>query len=548
VAKKNILTQGKKAKAEQFARNNSLTEAESLYASVCKTDPMDVESWAKLAAIRQRLGQHVEAEACARRALLLDPALIFALRTLAATLQSQGKLDQAAKTLETALTRHPASAELMVSLARLREQQGKINEAYTLYHRALDTQPETSYVLAKRAELLEKTGQLVEAEIILEKGMANDPVNPVLNLVAARLDRRAGRDEEAAKKLDNMIGRSMDPDTSAEIHLLLGQTYDRLGYPAKAMPHIREGKQLRAQVSDPEGRGRARFLAKVDAASAWTAPHPDVSEAALPEACPTFLIGFPRSGTTLLEQILDSHPAIQTLEEKPISDVLENAFLDMTGGGADALERLSDDQLGQLRARYWAEVDHLIERQPGALVVDKLPLNIVRAPLLWRIFPQARFILAIRHPCDVTLSCMMQNFGHNDAMAGFTSLESIAEIYTRVMGTWLDHVQRFPLNFHRIRYEDLITHFTTEAHALLDFLGVGWDEAVLDHTRHAQERSIINTPSYHQVTQPIYQHAKYRWKRYETDFVPVMATLWPYIEHFGYREAEKNGAMASEPA
>lgn len=542
MAKKNILTQGKKAKAEQLVLNNRLTEAESLYASVCKTDPTDAESWAKLAAIRQRLNRHVEAESCARRAMLLDPALIFAQRTLAAILQSQGKLEQAAETLEKSLARHPVSSELLIALARIREQQGKPEDAFTLYHRALDTQPESSYVLAKRAELLEKAGRLAEAEAILEKGIAQDPVNPVLNLVAARLDRRAGRDEEAVTKLEKIIGRSMDRDTASEIHLLLGQIHDRLGNPSKAMPYIREGKRLRAQASDPDGRARARFLSKIDIAGAWTAPSHGQSVAISQEECPVFLIGFPRSGTTLLEQILDSHPAIQTLEETPISDVLENTFLEMTGGGADALERLSYDQITILRARYWSEVDRLIKRQPGSLVVDKLPLNIVRAPLLWRVFPQARFILAIRHPCDVTLSCLMQNFGHNDAMAGFTSIESIAEIYNRVMGAWLEQVHRFPLNFQRIRYEDLITQFATEARALLDFLGVGWDEAVLDHTRHAQERSIINTPSYHQVTQPIYQHAKYRWKRYEADFAQVMSTLAPFIEHFGYNEAEEHDA------
>lgn len=96
-----------------------------------------------------------------------------------------------------------------------------------------------------------------------------------------------------------------------------------------------------------------------------------------------------------------------------------------------------------------------------------------------------------------------------------------------------------------MRYEDLITNLEDEARSLLDFLGVGWDDAVLGHTRHARERALINTPSYHQVTQPIYQHARYRWKRYQSAFAPILPTLQPFIQQFGYSEA---GSVAETSA
>jgi hypothetical protein len=328
----------------------------------------------------------------------------------------------------------------------------------------------------------------------------------------------------------------MPQDTHAEIHLLLGQLHDRLGNTGKVLPHLLEGKSRMAQATDPDGSKRIRFLSKCnDARALLNNPLVVYSQVNPPlvEEAPIFLIGFPRSGTTLLEQVLDSHPSLQTLDEKPMADIMERTFLGMAKN--QTLADLSEEQIAALRHAYFNEAARHVERQPGTLLVDKLPLNIIRVPLLWRVFPEARFILAIRHPCDVILSCLMQNFGINDAMIGFTSLESSAEIYAHVMSSWHEYEKKLPLHWQRIRYEDLITDFESEIQNLLDFLGVGWNDAVLEHTQHAQQRGIINTPSYHQVTQPIYQHAKYRWKNYQNEFASAIKILQPFIERFGYQ-------------
>ncbi len=546
MTKQNILTRGKKAQANQLALDGRFEEACTLYQAVSRTDPSDVEVWAKLGATQYRLGRYPDAEASTRRALKLDPHLTFAQHTLALALQGQGKLDDAAALLERALTQQPNSAETITNLARLREQQGRTQEAFELYHRALDLQPDSAYIQAKRAELLEKAGQEEEAEAILARGLAREPGHPVLNLVAARVDRRAGRHAQAVTRLESILNLPAAQESRAEIHLLLGQLHDRLGNTDKALPHLIEGKRRVALATDPKGQSRSRFLDRIETARAWMSDNLATPPSAVTQdEAPIFLVGFPRSGTTLLEQILDSHPRLQTLEEKPMAEVLEQAFLNLTGGGPDALANLSEPQLTHLRQVYWTEAERLLDRQPGTLLVDKLPLNIVRVPLLWRVFPDARFILAIRHPCDVTLSCLMQNFGHNDAMAGLVSLDSIAQIYARVMGSWLDYAARLPLHWHQVRYEDLITNLEDEARSLLDFLGVGWDDAVLGHTRHARERALINTPSYHQVTQPIYQHARYRWKRYQSAFTPILPSLQPFIQQFGYSEI---GSAPESPA
>lgn len=607
MAKKNILTQGKKAKADQLALANRLDEAQVLYDSVCKTDPMDVEAWVKSSVTLRRLGRHADAESCARRAALLSPALAIVHHALAAALQCQGKLDEALAAyrrairlkpdyadahyllgnalmetgqlqeaeanlrralelrplffealsdlgavllmtgqvsaappvLEQALAMRPDSPEVLANLANLLEMDERVEEALALYQRALRARPDSLDVLAKQAELLEKAGRMEMATQALTQGLARDPAHPVLNLVAARLERREERHADGAARLEAVLARPMPENTRGEAQLLLAQLYDRLGRTDEVLGHLTEGKRRTAAAADPEGSGRRRFLDKIDYYQAL-ARHLGPSRLADPvgpeSVSPIFLIGFPRSGTTLLEQILDSHPALRTMEEKPTAAALEQAFFDLTGGGTDALDRLDSEQIATLRHVYWKETARHVSPVEGVRLVDKLPLNTVRVPLLWRIFPEARFILAIRHPCDVTLSCLMQNFGANDAMAGFTSLQSVAEIYARVMGAWREYAEHLPLHWHRIRYEDLVADFEPEARRLVDFLGMEWDDAVLDHTRHAQTRGLINTPSYHQVTQPIYQHARYRWKRYEQDFAPVLATLQPFIQHFGYTD------------
>lgn len=484
-----------------------------------------------------------ETQACLRRAIDLRPGYFEALSDLGAILLMMGRMDEAPAILQRALALRPESPEALANLANLLEMDERVEEALALYQRALRAQPDSLEVLAKQAELLEKTGRLAEAADAIARGLARQPEHPVLNLVAARLERREGNYAEAAARLEDVLSRHLPRDVSGNIHLLLGQLYDRLGQTEKVLGHLVEGKRRTASAADPGGASQLRFMNKIDAAKAWLNDrlvNAAGADPALSVDTPVFLIGFPRSGTTLLEQILDSHPALQTMEEKPAAAAMEQAFLAMTGGGADALSGLNQEQLATLRQAYLDEAARHVKRQPGTLLVDKLPLNTVRVPLLWRVFPEARFILAIRHPCDVTLSCLMQNFGANDAMAGFVSLGGVAEIYSRVMGAWREYAERLPLHWQRIRYEDLVSNFDPEARALLEFLGVGWNDAVLEHTQHAQQRGIINTPSYHQVTQPIYQHARYRWKRYEKEFIPVMEVLRPFIEDYGYSERDMN--------
>ena len=174
---------------------------------------------------------------------------------------------------------------------------------------------------------------------------------------------------------------------------------------------------------------------------------------------------------------------------------------------------------------------------PGRCLVDKLPLNILNLWLIQGLFPAARVIVALRDPRDVCISCFANLFRLEEGLAGFPSLEETARLYAATMALYQQARQTLPLAFHELRYETLLEDFPGEARRLFAFLELPWEEAVLDYGRTARSRSIV-TPSYHQVTQPLYRHAEGRWRHYDAAMAPVLPLLAPFVAAFGYDEAE----------
>jgi hypothetical protein len=202
------------------------------------------------------------------------------------------------------------------------------------------------------------------------------------------------------------------------------------------------------------------------------------------------------------------------------------------------LAALTPEQVKQIRQVYFDAVEQYITRQERSILVDVDPLNICESPLIWRIFPNAKFVLVLRHPYDVCLSCFMQPMTFSTTIGDFFTLDGAATLYAKWMELWRRSVELLPLDCHVIKYENLVSDFEAETRRLLDFVGVEWDDAVLDHAGRAKSSGKIDTPSYHQVVQPIYEHAKYRWQRYRPQIEPIAHTLRPFVEYFGYDDQD----------
>jgi len=183
---------------------------------------------------------------------------------------------------------------------------------------------------------------------------------------------------------------------------------------------------------------------------------------------------------------------------------------------------------------YFEELKKHIEVGKKQILVDKLPLNILQLPLINQVFPNARYIIALRHPLDCVLSCWMQEFKLNPAMANMIELERIVDFYGVAMSILKLCEERYSLDTHRIRYEDLVLDFEGNVSSLLTFLDLKWEEKLRSYQKTALARGKINTPSYSQVIKPLYKTASYRWKNYEEYLEPYKSRLAPWIKEYGY--------------
>ncbi|MEO8748557.1 MAG: sulfotransferase, partial [Rhodanobacter sp.] len=257
---------------------------------------------------------------------------------------------------------------------------------------------------------------------------------------------------------------------------------------------------------------------------------------------PVFVVGFPRSGTTLLEQMLDAHPSLQSMDERPFLNTLANQLENVGLEVPQDLHKLTQRDCDELRKGYVILACGKVSRQWGARLVDKNPLNMSWLPMIHRMFPQAKFIFVLRHPCDVILSCYLQNFRAAPLVAACRSLETLAHAYVAAMENWLHHAALFRPEVFVSRYEDLVADTPAQTGKIAAYLELGEAESMLRFAERAQEKGYIRTPSYTQVTEPISASGVNHWRHYARHFEPVLPILQPVLAHWGYGvEASPHG-------
>lgn len=217
-------------------------------------------------------------------------------------------------------------------------------------------------------------------------------------------------------------------------------------------------------------------------------------------------------------------------------NTLRRAIEALPGGFDKALQNLRAPQRKRLRDIYRRELEKYGADFSKRIIIDKMPLNLVHVPIIAAVFPEAKIILALRHPADSCLSCFMQDFELNSAMMNFTRMATTVQLYDLVMDLWQRCEAHLDLNVQRVRYENLVADLRAEVSPVLEFLGLEWDEAVSDPAAHALARGTIRTPSYSQVTQPIYSSATDRWRRYAPFIADDLPVLEKHIAYFGYAD------------
>ena len=431
-----------------------------------------------------------------------------------------------------------ARFNMAVALKRL----GRFDEAQDTLRDLVARHPDHARGHASLAQQLETTHRRDDARRHAELALALEPGNVVATLAMAALDLRDGLAGDARRRLDELLTSArMSATNEAVARNLMARTLDSEGDTDAAFEQFERAnrillRQYRASFAGDEGvyalPAVRRMRAWLEAGGA-SGPAPETRDES---TRPVFLLGFPRSGTTLLERVLDAHPDIVTLEEQETLIDLHTSYL-ADDGGLARLTHADADALTQLRTRYVARVESLVPDRGARTVVDKLPLNTALLPAIHRVFPDARILFAVRDPRGVVLSCFMQNFTLNAAMAQFLELESTVRYYHAVMSLGLEALDALPIDAHQVRYEAVVDDLEGEARRALEFLGLTWDPGVLRYRDAAPHRR-VRTPSYDQVDRPIYRDAIGRWRRYASRMQAVLPMLGPVASRLGYGEAD----------
>jgi tetratricopeptide (TPR) repeat protein len=549
-------------------------EALPEYQWLCAHEPGNPAHWSNLGNCLCELDREHEALEPLQKAQLLGATEIALHFGLARAYAADSQLELARRHIETAITHDPDDIEFMLLHLRILQAQDcwpealrlaerlqnlplaegqRIDLGYLLFHGQWYDQAiahfsppviDPDLAIDARIGLImayERTNRIIQAEALQatmdESAVCHHPklLDNFLQMQAKMAMRR--KDYPAARALSERIlmAAHADPVLRLGLQFEYAAALDKCGDHDAAMTVLQTAHALRRRLvnrSHPALQDRIQAFTVLEQPAPHWNPAVHIHDA---HADPVFVVGFPRSGTTLLEQLLDAHPELVSFDEQPF---LQNLLGQIGGDDEDVcqlINSLTPEQTASGRSAYFAEVAGVVPTIDRQRAVDKNPLNMVRLPLLQNFFPRSRIILAVRHPCDVVLSCYMQNFRAPAFALTFETLESTAHMYDRVFAHWYAAAAALQLPVLIWKYEDLVANTEGRARVLFDFLQLPWQDSLLAFTERAKDKGVIKTPSYTQVVQPVNARAVGRWLAYEAYFTPaVMAHLTPWIARFGY--------------
>lgn len=560
-------------------------EALETYERLTHLYPEDGVHWRNYAASLRKAGNLEASERAYAIATRLAPDDAELLELYGLVQMDLGKLVEAGETLLAAFGRSPDSPSIRIHAALVCAACRDLR-AEGLLGPWRQWLPLDDYLQSQLVEAHAAQNNLVAALELMEDLSRRRPEERRLRLRLAGLYERMNRIEEAEAELDSVVaeGGDADPDKSVthEIAHLRACFAERRGGYTTARGILertgpRNGHDFAhwfelAHACDRLGDAKATMAALQTAHSIQIAGiksiHPRWFESDrkspliqrdrvtqadyarwptlhAPDAVqsPVFVVGFPRSGTTLLEQMLDAHPRLQSMDERPFFHMLARQLENSTGFQIPRdLGKLSQRDCDELRKGYLIRACGKVPRRWDAQLVDKNPMNIQWFPMIHRLFPSAKYIFALRHPCDVLLSNYMQNFMAGTLGAACADLKTLATSYVETMQYWLHHVELFRPAVFVSRYEDLVAHPLEQAQRIAGHLGLEDAENMLQFDRRAREKAFIGTPSYTQVIEPINNRGIDRWIRYREYFEPVLSILAPMLNYWGYTTEARVGA------
>jgi tetratricopeptide (TPR) repeat protein len=499
--------------AQQYLQNQRYTAAVAAYRKLTQDFPGVAKLWGGLGMAAAGDLDFALAEEAYQRAMELSFADVDLLLTLATSFYRLHRFDLALACQERAVAVNPNSIPARLSLASWFERVRRLDDAWECVEACLKQHPTEPRALRFKAFLLHRKERNAEAETVLRDLLKNEAAVP--------------------------------PPVRADAFHLLGTVLDALGQYAGALEFMAKSNALRRQLSnaaaleqvyDKVTEARRKVVAEMtpdtikrwrEEAAASPAPNPLV-----------FLGGAPRSGTTLLEQILGAHPGILIYDEPQA--FAQELFTPLhplppaRGLTLSALNGLTAQTRNHLMDRYFKSLSRERQENPaGRLMLDKNPSVTMSLPIWLRLFPASKVIIAVRDPRDVVLSSYFQNINPVWANVCFLGLERMAKFYADTMDIWLRLRDLGGFEWIEARYENVVENLEEEGRRVTAFLGLEWDQAQGSFYAAARKK-FVHSPTYDEVTKPVYRRAMGRWEHYAGALAPCLPGLQPYLRTFGY--------------
>lgn len=463
------------------------------------------------------------------------------LTSLGSLLREQGRLREAVLHCDAAIAVDPGYAPAWLERGFVLAGGGSMDAAADCYAQAASLDPGCAGAFAGLASIAARKGNGLGARDAAARALALDPGNAMAVCALASVEIEARDCASAASRLASLtMDATLPPNDRAVADGLLGDALDGLGETGAAFDAYRRAKAVFAKFHAPRFAGRPSHQEIIDRIAAalastdtrgWALPAPEPIAGAA--ANHIFLLGYPRSGTTLVENILVSIPGVAALEERPTLGTADQAFL-LDDDGMTRLATLDAQSAAPFRLAYWAKVAACGADIAGKAFVDMDPLKGLRLPIISRLFPKARVVIMRRDPRDVVWSCFHTNFALTSASYEFTTLERVARHYDALMRLTDRSLATLPLTAHVVRYDELIHDFDATTHALCNHLDLPWSPEMRNFDRTAKLRG-VSTASAGQVRKRLYDGTR-QWERYREFLAPVLPILQPWVERFGFKD------------
>jgi|GEM_PF-244048 len=495
--------------AEGLEQDGRPADALGLLNQATTAAPLDAEGWGQFGRVLASRGRFPEALAALENALAIDPNAYSTLIAAGTASFRCANSEAAARHYRRAAEVAPGEAEPLSALAVIASLRDEPKEARAMAERALVLRPDlvSPHVAIGRADLLEDAADACEARMTRLLGRGDVNCEQREDALDLRANARDVLDHPAEAFADYQVRNVLIEATSAP--------------------------RIEAEIGERRVDQAVRLVAYFEAASAapWRERAGRDLEGAAAAQGHVFLLGFPRSGTTLLERVLASHPGVATLEETDHLAEAGGHFL----GDDEALGRLSTltaVEATACRQTYWRGVREWFgEPVTDKILVDKLPLYTPALPLIAKLFPDAKILFALRDPRDVVLSCFRRRFRMNAGMFEFLTLEGAARYYDRIMTLADIYRAKLALSLREVRHEAVVADFEGEVREILAFIGADWDPAVRAFADRARQS---RTPSARQLAGGLNARGVGQWRRYQAQLSPVLPLLEPWAARFGY--------------